>query len=127
MFDKTTTFNPRIRTEWPRTRCMVSANRTNYPPKLTWPSKRFTSLQKTQPTIYMRSQNTSGRVVSSRQVELAFKCDESQVPIPNTMKLLGVTIDDKLNFENHVAKICRKVSQQITVLIKGSIFQLMND
>ena len=47
---------------------------------------------------------------------LAFKCDESQVPISKTMELLGVTIDDKLNFENHIAKICRKVSQQIAVL-----------
>ena len=30
----------------------------------------------------------------------------------NTMEFLGVTIDDKLNFENHIDKICRKVSQQ---------------
>ena len=48
--------------------------------------------------------------------ELAFKRDESKVPISKTMELLGVTIDDKLNFENHIAKICRKVSQQIAVL-----------
>ena len=27
-----------------------------------------------------------------------------------------MTIDDKLNFEKHIAKICRKVSQQVAVL-----------
>lgn len=37
------------------------------------------------------------------------KCDESQLLISNTMELLGVAIDDKLNFEKHIAKICRKV------------------
>ena len=45
-----------------------------------------------------------------------FKCEESQLPITNTMELLGVTIDDKQNFEKHIAKMCRKVSQQIPVL-----------
>ena len=30
--------------------------------------------------------------------------------------MLGITIDNKLKFYNHVAKICRKVSQQIAVL-----------
>jgi len=48
--------------------------------------------------------------------EPVFKCEESQLPISNTMELLGVTIDEKLNFEKHIAKICRKVSQQIAVL-----------
>jgi len=30
--------------------------------------------------------------------------------------MLGVTVDDKMKFEKHIAKICRKVSQQIVVL-----------
>ena len=32
------------------------------------------------------------------------------------MELLGVTIDKKLKFDAHVAKICRRVSQQVAVL-----------
>ncbi|PFX19855.1 putative RNA-directed DNA polymerase from transposon X-element [Stylophora pistillata] len=48
--------------------------------------------------------------------EPVFKGEESQLPISNTMELFGVTIDDKLNFEKHIAKICRKVSQQVAVL-----------
>ena len=48
--------------------------------------------------------------------EPVVKSEESQLPISNTMELLGVTIDGKLNFEKRIAKICRKVSQQIAVL-----------
>ena len=37
------------------------------------------------------------------------------VLLGDDMDLLGVTADSKLNFDMHVAKICRKVSQQVTV------------
>ena len=50
--------------------------------------------------------------------EPVFRCDESQLPISNTMEPLGVTINDKWNFEKHIAKICRKVSKQITAFKK---------
>ena len=40
--------------------------------------------------------------------EPVFKCEESQLPICNTMELLGVKIDEKLNFEKHMAKIVEK-------------------
>ena len=34
----------------------------------------------------------------------------------NCLKLLGVTIDNKLNFHEHIAGLCRKISQQFSVL-----------
>ena len=39
-----------------------------------------------------------------------FKCENSSIPVTKE------TINNKLTFDNHVAKICRKVSQQIAVL-----------
>lgn len=33
-----------------------------------------------------------------------------------TVKLLGVDIDYKLNFDTHISKICRKASQQLNIL-----------
>ena len=42
--------------------------------------------------------------------------DKSHVPISNTLERLGVIIDGKMNFESHIAKIHRKVSQKIAVL-----------
>ena len=41
-----------------------------------------------------------------------------KIPVSQWLQMLGITIDNKLKFDNHVAtsKICRKVSQQIAVL-----------
>ena len=43
------------------------------------------------------------------QIEDQIICNASQI------KLLGVEVDDKLNFTNHISTICKKASQ------KGSI------
>ena len=45
-----------------------------------------------------------------------FVCENTVISLEDDMELLGVTIDSKLKFDAHVAKICRKVSQQVTVL-----------
>jgi len=45
-----------------------------------------------------------------------FCCENTEIPITDDFEVLGVTIDDKLKFEIHVAKVCRKVSQQVAVL-----------
>ena len=50
------------------------------------------------------------------QADLAFSCDNTVIPIEKEVELLGVTVDSKLKFEGHVAKICRKVIQQVAVL-----------
>ena len=47
---------------------------------------------------------------------LNFKCENSSIPVTKEFEMLGITIDNKLKFDNHVAKICRKVSEQIAVL-----------
>ena len=41
-----------------------------------------------------------------------------------TVKLLGITIDNKLSFQEHVRKMCRKVSQKIHAL--GRISKYVN-
>ena len=45
-----------------------------------------------------------------------FKCENSSIPVTKEFDMLGITIDNKLKFDNYVAKICRKVSQQVAVL-----------
>ena len=37
------------------------------------------------------------------------KCDE-------VVKLLGIDIDFRVNFDNHISNICKKASQQLNVL-----------
>ena len=46
----------------------------------------------------------------------AFMCENINIAVEEQIDLLGVTVDNKLMFESHVAKICRKVSQHIAVL-----------
>lgn len=48
-------------------------------------------------------------------------------PLEEDTDLLCVTVDSKLKYETHVAKICRKVIQQVTILkkTKTSPFQSM--
>ena len=48
------------------------------------------------------------------QVELSV--DSSQVKATDNVELLGVVIDNKLNFKNHISKLIKKVGRQIDVL-----------
>ena len=50
------------------------------------------------------------------QVKPQFHCENIALPITEDLEMLGVTVDDKMKFEKHIDKICRKVSQQIAVL-----------
>ena len=40
----------------------------------------------------------------------------------NSVKLLGITIDDKLNFSEHVIKLCKKANQKLHALARISNF-----
>ena len=48
-------------------------------------------------------------VMGKTQIKPQFYCENTEIPI-------GVTVDDKLKFDKHVAKVCRKVSRQVAVL-----------
>ena len=41
------------------------------------------------------------------------KCEEKPIPISSEIQLLGVTLDNKLKFDPHIASICRKVGGQV--------------
>jgi hypothetical protein len=45
-----------------------------------------------------------------------FNINESVLTPDKTVKLLGVTIDDKLCFDNHISHICQKAGKQINAL-----------
>ena len=46
-----------------------------------------------------------------------FRCENAVIPTTEKFYLLGVTVDNKLKFvSRHIAKVCRKVSQQVAVL-----------
>ena len=43
-------------------------------------------------------------------------CEGTVIPIQDELELLGVTLDSKIKFEGQICKMCRKVSQQVTIL-----------
>ena len=44
--------------------------------------------------------------------------NKEKINTTETLQLLGVTIDSKLNFNNHISIICKKARQRIGVLIR---------
>ena len=47
--------------------------------------------------------------------------DQKNIKTSSSVKLLGVHIDDKLNFNLHITKICRSAGNQLNVLIRFRI------
>jgi len=44
--------------------------------------------------------------------------NNEEIKTVDNLKLLGVTIDSKLNFTDHLSSICKKASQRIGVLLR---------
>ena len=54
--------------------------------------------------------------ISIRALKIA--CNGSEIEQVTSQKLLGVTLDSHLNFNEHVNNLCKKVAQRIAVLKK---------
>ena len=55
-------------------------------------------------------------VMGKLKASIEFRYENTTIPNCEEIELLGITMDNKLKFEKHIAKICRKVSQQTAVL-----------
>ena len=55
-------------------------------------------------------------VMGRREEDLQFRCENTVIPNATEVEMLGVILDEKLKFDQHVAKVCRKVTQNIAVL-----------
>ena len=53
-----------------------------------------------------------------QELLVAFKINDDVVQQTKALKLLGVTIDDKLTFKEHISNRCTKASQRVGVLIR---------
>ena len=42
--------------------------------------------------------------------------ESEKIETKNTVKLLGITIDNKLNFEEHICELCKKASMQLNAI-----------
>ena len=75
------------------------------------------NLKKTNGMLFSR---LSTNLVSSN---LDLKIRGNRISFVETFKLLGVTIDRELKFDEHVSNICKKVKQKSAIISKnGSLF-----
>ena len=57
-------------------------------------------------------------LVVTRDTDVTAKIGEFNVKNSREEKLLGVKIDSKLSFENHVSSLCKKASQKLHALAR---------
>ena len=55
-------------------------------------------------------------VLGNTAHDFDIKCEERPIPVSSEIQLLGVTLDNKLKFDSHIASICRKVRGQVNAL-----------
>ena len=63
-----------------------------------------------QALILQNSRNSKNYEPVKSEIESA------KIETKNTVKLLGITIDNKLNFEEHISGLCKKASMQLNVI-----------
>ena len=51
-------------------------------------------------------------VIGSRDLSYEIKLNNSKITDSNAEILLGIFLDSKLNFESHIASLCRKAGQK---------------
>ena len=61
-------------------------------------------------------------LVCNYDKDVSLIVDREIIDCSNSVKLLGITIDTKLNFNEHVTKICKKVSSKFQALASISNF-----
>lgn len=52
----------------------------------------------------------------THDMKISFNLNGNTIECDDEVKLLGVTLDFKLNFNSHISNICKKASQQLNVL-----------
>ena len=56
-----------------------------------------------------------GLVPGRSSIDSRFKVEGQELQQENYIKVLGLTLDKKLNFHDHIDGLCRKISRQISV------------
>ena len=71
---------------------------------------------------HLESNSGKSHVMLTRDDKLKINVKDSPISNGKIVKLLGVTIDNKLSFESHLKLVCKKVSQKFHTLVRISKF-----
>ena len=74
----------------------------------------------------MKSNNDKCHLLISSPDYVTIKIGSEVINNDKNVKLLGVTIDNKLNFSEHVSQLCKKASIKLHALARVSKYMSMN-
>ena len=75
---------------------------------------------------YMKSNSDKCHLLISSPNEVSIKIGSDKIFNETSVKLLGVTIDQNLNFNEHVTNLCKKASKKLHALARVSKYMSMN-
>jgi len=75
---------------------------------------------------YMKSNNDKCHLVISSHDEVSIRIGCDEIVNEKSVKLLGVIIDQKLNFSEHVTILCQKASRKLHALARISKYMSIN-
>ena len=67
---------------------------------------------------YMKVNTDKSHLLVSGNVRATAKIDNNYIESEKEQMLLGITIDSKLTFENHINNICKRASQKLNALAR---------
>ena len=67
---------------------------------------------------HMKANTDKCHLLVTRDTDVTVKIEEFDVKNSREEKLLGVKIDSKLSFENHVSSLCKKATQKLHALAR---------
>ena len=92
-------------------------------------SQLETECEKTLSWFTSNGMSSNASKLNALILKSAHQCDNisilidgTSIPIVSSAKLLGVTIDERLNFDEHVNTICKKASRQINAIARIAKF-----
>ena len=69
---------------------------------------------------FQMNANKCHLLISKHSKDICINVQNEIIECSNSVKLLGITIDNKLNFDEHLNKLCKKASQKIHALARIS-------
>ena len=75
---------------------------------------------------YMKSNDKKSQLLITSPNPLCVNIGNYEVKSSSSVKLLGITIDNKLNFNEHISKLCKKASAKLHALARVSAYMSTN-
>ena len=74
---------------------------------------------------YMKINTEKSHILFSRNDNLSGNIDDNTIISENKNEQLGIILDSKLSFENHINNLCKKASQKLNALVRVTSYMCL--